>query len=102
MSLQWAGPVLAIVTFATIGIGHVLVRRLHARFGTLPAIPLFLLGLLVFYFSLMTAGDLLAGVLGITAVTLIWDGVEIFRQEKRVRESHTEPRRGREEESLPN
>jgi hypothetical protein len=100
--LQWAGPVLAIVTFATIGIGHVLVRGLHARFGTLPAIPLFLLGLLVLFFSLMTAGDLLAGVLGITAITLIWDGVEIFRQEKRVRESHAEPQRSGEEESLPN
>ena len=102
MSLQWAGPVLAIVTFATIGIGHVLVRRLHARFGTFPAIPLFLLGLLVLFFSLMTARDLLAGVLGITAVTLIWDGIEIFRQEKRVRESHAEPQLSGEEESLPN
>lgn len=102
MSLQWAGPVLAIVTFATIGIGHVLVRGLHARFGTLPAIPLFLSGLLVLSLSLMSGGDLLSGVLGIAAITLIWDGVEIFRQEKRVQASHAEPQRSGDEESLQN
>ena len=44
MNLQWAGIVLALTTFATIGFGHVLVRRLHARYGTRPAIPLFLAG----------------------------------------------------------
>ena len=84
MPLQWAGLVLAISTFATIGIGHVLVRRLHARYGTRPAIPLFLGGVAVLVLSLLAAGDLLSGVLGITAVTLLWDGVEMYRQEKRV------------------
>lgn len=84
MSLQWAGIVLALTTFATIGMGHVLVRRLHARYGTRPAIPLFLAGGFVLLFSMMAAGDLLSGVLGITAITLLWDGVEMYRQEKRV------------------
>ncbi len=84
MNLQWAGIVLAATTFATIAFGHVLVRRLHARYGTRPAIPLFLAGGLVLLFSMMAAGDLLSGVLGITAVTLLWDGVEMYRQEKRV------------------
>jgi len=84
MNLQWAGIVLAVTTFATIAFGHVLVRRLHARFGTRPAIPLFLAGGVVLFSSLLAAGDLLSGVLGITAVTLLWDGVEMYRQEKRV------------------
>jgi hypothetical protein len=84
MSLQWAGIVLAITTFATIAFGHVLVRCLHARYSTRPAIPLFLAGGVVLFSSLLAAGDLLSGVLGITAVTLLWDGVEIYRQEKRV------------------
>lgn len=91
MSLQLAGLVLAVVTFATIGIGHILVRGLHARFGTLPAIPLFLSGLLVLFVSLMIAGDLFSAALGITAITLIWDGVEILRQEKRVQAFHVGP-----------
>ena len=83
MNLQWAGPVLAVVTFATIGIGHVLVRRLYAQFGTQPAIPLFASGALVLAASLFTANNLVAGVLGITAITLIWDGIEMYRQAKR-------------------
>jgi hypothetical protein len=83
--MQFAGLVLAVVTFGTIGIGHILVRRLQARFGTRPAIVFFVLGLLVLWLSLISAADLLSAVLGITAVTLIWDGVEIYRQEGRMR-----------------
>ena len=85
MSLQWAGPVLAVVTFGTIAAGHVLVRRLHARYGTRPAVPLFLTGVLVLAGSLGVSNDLLSGVLGITAITILWDGVEIYRQEKRMK-----------------
>jgi hypothetical protein len=83
--LQIAGLVLAVVTFVTIGIGHVLVRRLHACFGTRPALGFFLVGLLVLLLSLFSADDLLSAGLGITAITLVWDGVEIFRQEGRMR-----------------
>lgn len=82
--LEFAGVVLAVVTFATIGIGHVLVRRLHARFRTMPGIPFFILGMLVLVISTQVASDLLSGVLGITAITLVWDGVEMYRQEKRM------------------
>jgi hypothetical protein len=84
MNLQWSGPILATVTFVAIGFGHVLVRRLHARFGTRPAVPLFATGLLVLIASLLAPINLISGVLGITAVTLIWDGVEIYRQENRL------------------
>lgn len=83
-SLQWAGVVLALTTFATIGIGHVLVRRLHARFGTRPAIPFFIMGGIVLLVSLLTKPDLISSVLGITGITLVWDGIEIYRQEKRM------------------
>ena len=85
MSLQPAGVILAAVTFATIGAGHVLVRRLHACFGTRPAFPLFALGLSVLYASTLVKANWLSGALGITAVTVLWDGVEMFRQERRAR-----------------
>ncbi len=87
MNLQWAGIVLAVVTFATIGLGHVMVRRFHARWGTRPAIPFFVLSAVVLAAALASASDLLSAVLGLTAITLFWDGVEIFRQEKRMRHS---------------
>ena len=73
---------------ATIAAGHVLVRRLYARFGTRPAVPLFLLSALVLLASLFITGNLLSGVLGITGVTIFWDGIEMFRQGKRMQRSH--------------
>ena len=84
MTLQWVGIILAGVTFGTIGFGHVLVRRLHARFGTRPALPLFFLGVLVLLVSVMFRDNLLSGAFGILSITLLWDGVEIYRQEKRM------------------
>jgi len=86
MNLQWAGIILASVTFATIGIGHVLVRRLHARYGTRPALPFFGAGLLVLILSLVTSNDLLSAVMGLTAITLLWDGIDMYRQEQRMRQ----------------
>lgn len=80
----WAGTVLAVTTFATIGFGHVLVRRLHARFGTRPGWPLIALGLALLAYSATLPGDLPSAVVGITAITVFWDGVEIFRQKKRM------------------
>lgn len=87
-ALQWSGLVLAFTTFAAIGLGHVLVRRLHARFGVRPAIPFFILGVFVMFGALLTPNDLFSGVLGIVAVTLIWDGIEIYRQEGRKQRGH--------------
>jgi hypothetical protein len=84
VSLQWAGLVLALTTFVTIAAGHILVRRLHARFGTRPAIPFFILGSLILIFSLFNTLNLVSAVLGITGITLVWDGIEIYRQEKRM------------------
>lgn len=84
VSLQWAGLVLALTTFITIAAGHVLVRRLHALFGTRPAIPFFILGSLILIFSLFNTLNLVSAVLGITGITLVWDGIEIYRQEKRM------------------
>ncbi len=87
MSLQWAGVILAVVTFATIAAGHVLVRRLHARYSTRPALPLFVIGGLGLIGSLATNDNLLSGALGITAITILWDGIEIYRQEKRMKKN---------------
>ena len=92
MSLEWSGLVLAITTFATIGIGHVFVRRLHPKFGTRLGIPFMLLGIAVLIGSLFVTSNLIAGVLGIVAITFIWDGIEFYRQEKRVQQGRNESR----------
>ncbi len=84
MTLQPAGVVLALITVATIAAGHVLVRRLHARYSTRPAAFLFLLGTLILLGSLAARPDLLSAALGLAGVTVVWDGIEMFRQEKRI------------------
>ena len=84
MKLQWSGLILALITFATIGLGHIMVRAFHAWWGTRPAIPFFLLSMLVMTAAFVTPDNLFSAALGVTAMTLFWDGVEIYRQEKRV------------------
>ena len=88
MTVEWTGPVLAAVTVATIGLGHVTVRKVNYLFGTVPAIPLFFLGAGILAASLFVSSDLLSAILGIVGVTTVWDGVEVIRQEKRVRSGH--------------
>jgi hypothetical protein len=85
VTLQPAGIILALITFGTIAAGHVLVRRLHARYGVRPALPLFALGALILISSLVARSNLLSAALGLTGVTIVWDGIEMYRQEKRMR-----------------
>lgn len=88
MTLQWAGPVLAALIFGTIGLGHVAVRGLNYRFGTMPA-PFFLvLGLAFLGLSLIASDNLASAALGILGMTTLWDAVELLRQEERIRRGH--------------
>jgi hypothetical protein len=88
MELQFAGPLLALVTFLTIWWGHVLVRIVHYYLGTRPAPAIMLLGLLALLGSTQTPIDLLSASLGIVGLTLVWDSFELHRQEARVRQGH--------------
>ena len=88
MTLQWAGAVLAVLTLATIGLGHVAVRELNYRYGTRP-MPLFLLvGLGFLGVSLLVTDNLASAALGILGITALWDAVEFIRQEERIRRGH--------------
>jgi len=95
MTVEWAGPILAVVTVATIGAGHVAVRKLNYHLGTWPAYPLFALGLGGLVASLFVSSDIASAALGIVGITTLWDGVEMFRQERRVNKGHAprNPRR---------
>ena len=88
MTLQWAGPVLAVLTFGTIAFGHVVVRKVNYRYGTKPAFLVFVLGLAFFVLSLLVASNLASAALGILGMTTIWDGIELYRQENRIRRGH--------------
>jgi hypothetical protein len=88
VTLQWAGLVLAVLTFGTIGLGHVAVRKLNYRYGTKPAPVFLVLGLGFLGLSLLAQGNLASAALGIVGMTTLWDAVEFIRQEERVRRGH--------------
>jgi hypothetical protein len=88
MTLQSAGLVLAVLTFGTIGLGHVAVRELNYRYGTKPAPFLLILGLAFLGLSLLVADNLASAALGIVGMTTLWDTVELIRQEERIRRGH--------------
>jgi len=88
MNFESAGPIFAVTTVVTIAVGHHLVRKLNYHLGTRPAVPLFVLGALIFAASFLVANQIGSGVLGIVGLTTIVDGVEIIRQEKRIARGH--------------
>jgi hypothetical protein len=88
VTLQWAGLVLAVLTFGTIGLGHVAVRKLNYRYGTKPAPVFLVLGLGFLVLSLPVTSNLASAALGIVGMTTLWDAVEFIRQEERIRRGH--------------
>jgi len=95
MNLEWSGFVYAVTTFTTIALGHILVLRLHPVVGTRLGFPLIALGVLILILSGLTADNLFSGILGIVGVTTFWNGIEFFRQQKRVqreKQSHEIPK----------
>jgi hypothetical protein len=95
MTLEWAGPILAAVTVATIWLGHVMVRKLNYHLGTRPLPVVALIGAAALAASLFATSDLLSGALGIAGITTLWDAFELVRQEERVRQgkARENPRR---------
>ncbi len=88
MIVQWAGPMLAILTLGTIAFGHVAVRKVNYLFGTKPTPYVFALGLIFLFISLLVADNLASAALGILGVTTLWDSFELVRQEERIRRGH--------------
>jgi hypothetical protein len=90
MSVQWIGLVSAAATFLGVWLGHVAVRKIEflAPNIWLPALAAVLLGLASEVLALASHDDTLSVFLGIVGVTLLWDGFEFWRQQKRVEKGH--------------
>jgi len=88
--MNFLGITAAATAFLSIWIGHVAVRKIEANALDIrkPMIPLILAGLAVEYASLVVGNILLASALGIIGVTLLWDALELYRQEKRIKHGH--------------
>ncbi len=90
MEINLTGPAAALATFLGIWWGHVAVRVLEARLADIrPAMIIaVLLGMGMWTGALLTDWMPLSAALGIFGVTLLWDGYEFHRQEKRIKIGH--------------
>jgi hypothetical protein len=84
------GLVAGITTFLTIWFGHVMVREVEKRVHSiLPPILICIgIALACFYGSLKTSSLTLSSFLGILGVTFLWDALEFYRQEHRIKKGH--------------
>jgi hypothetical protein len=90
MELNITGLIAAISTFLGIWLGHVAVRKIEFISPTVwvPALVALCLGLAFEAGALWSESLNLSAVLGIFGFTLLWDGLEFWRQERRVEKGH--------------
>jgi hypothetical protein len=81
---------MAIATFLGIWWGHVGVRWLERNSVNIwpPTVILFVIGAALNIYALVAPSLTIAGVSSIIGITLMWDGFEMYRQQKRVQKGH--------------
>ena len=84
------GLITGLSLFLGIWLGHVGVRKLEFNFANIKLLSMlfFLMGCILEWISI--TGEILEWkvIFGVIGVTLIWDALELFRQEKRVQRGH--------------
>lgn len=90
MTLTWIGLVAALSTFLGIWLGHVAVRTIEYISPTvwIPALIALSLGLVVEIGALWSDSLNVSIALGIFGFTLLWDALEFWRQQRRVKKGH--------------
>jgi len=90
MAIQWVGLVAAAATFFGIWFGHVVVRKIEFKVPNiwLPSLVAVMAGLILEVLALSSEDNHLSVFLGIFGVTLLWDGFEFWRQQKRIEKGH--------------
>jgi len=90
MVINFLGLIAAAAAFLSIWIGHVAVRKVEAVSRTIwfPTIVTLALGLSLEYLSLITGNPSMKIVFGIVGVTLLWDSLELTRQQHRIKRGH--------------
>ena len=84
------GLVAGAAAFLGIWLGHVAVRRIEASTPVIwfPALAFGSAGLILEYVALSVASPLSSAAAGISGITVFWDAIELFRQERRVQRGH--------------
>ena len=82
--MNYLGLIIAIVTFATIGLFHPIVIKWEYHFGTKGWWIFLLSGIGFIAASLFTESQTASTILGVIGCSLLWSILEIFEQRKRV------------------
>ncbi len=90
MELNGIGLITAAATFSGIWIGHIAVRKIEYLSPTvwIPSSVAILIGVLLEVGAVLSGSLYASAALGIFGITVLWDGMEFWRQEKRVRKGH--------------
>jgi hypothetical protein len=90
MTLNWLGVAAGAATFFGIWLGHVSIRKVEAASPSLwlPTAVALAFGLALEIAALLSANRYLSATLGIVGMTLLWDALEFWRQQKRVARGH--------------
>lgn len=82
--MNYSGLLIAIITFAVIGVFHPIVIKGEYYFGTRCWWVFALAGVAAIIASLLTADPLLSPILGVVGCSCLWSILEIFEQKRRV------------------
>ena len=90
MEINLIGPACAAATFLSVWLGHVSVRKIEREVEQIwiPALLAFVFGIALEYVSLLVTSRAVSAFCGILGVTLLWDALEFYRQQKRIQEGH--------------
>jgi hypothetical protein len=90
MPFNFTGLIAALSTFAGVWFGHVAVRWIEFRVGNIhiPAAVFFTAGLALEVVSMHLPDPPASAGFGILGVTCLWDALEFFRQERRIKLGH--------------
>ena len=90
MEINFIGLASAAATFFAVWLGHVSVRKIEREVERIwiPSLLSLTFGLLLELASLRTSSLVLSTICGITGVTLLWDALEFYRQQNRIKEGH--------------
>ena len=90
MGINTVGLASAVATFLGIWIGHVSVRKIEREVERIwiPSVIAWILGITLEIISLATASRTASVFCAILGVTLLWDSLELYRQQSRIKKGH--------------
>lgn len=90
VNINFIGLAAALATFFGVWLGHVSVRKIERETVKLwkPALIAIALGTGFEIAALLTSSLVFSAMSSILGVTLLWDALEFFRQQKRIKKGH--------------